>query len=150
VPVTIRAVRLLLGALGLAQVGLGVLHIVRNASVTTPAAAGPGHLWHEAAAWNAAIGVGFLWIALRRTRPGDALPILTTFVALWVVLSAWDLSTHRIDHVELLGHGSLLAGYLVVLVLRHLRPPPDTGGPPAPAPVQRPALRLLRSPDRTR
>jgi predicted anti-sigma-YlaC factor YlaD len=145
-----RAARWLLGALGLVQVGFGVLHIVRNASVTTPAGAGPGHLWHEAAAWNAAIGVGFVWIALRRTRPGDALPILTTFVALWVVLSVWDLSTHRIDHVELLGHGSLLAGYLVVLMLRHRRRPPDAGGPQAPAPAGRPKLRLVRGHDHTR
>jgi hypothetical protein len=88
------------------------------------------HLWHEAAAWNAAVGAGFVLIALRRSRPTDALPMLTTFVALLMMVNAWDLFAGRIDQAELLVHSFLFAGYLVVLALRHPRLDPGTAARP--------------------
>jgi anti-sigma factor RsiW len=65
------ALRALLGTLGAAQFLLGTARIggvPATHHLHTGADAG-GHLWHESAAWNVAVGAGFAWIALRRTRP---------------------------------------------------------------------------------
>jgi predicted anti-sigma-YlaC factor YlaD len=126
--------RFALGALGVAQFVLGMLQIARNAAVEhahdTVVAAGatPGHLWHESAAWNVAVGAGFAWIAWRRTRPTGTLPMLTAFVALLVMLSASDVFAGRVEQIRLLSHGFLLAGYAIVLALCH--PRLDPGRPP--------------------
>jgi predicted anti-sigma-YlaC factor YlaD len=128
------ALRVALGALGAAQFLLGMLQIARNSAVEhahdTVVAAGatPGHLWHESAAWNVAVGAGFAWIAWRRTRPTGTLPMLTAFVALLVLLSANDVFAGRVEQIRLLSHGFLLAGYAIVVALCH--PRLDPGRPP--------------------
>jgi predicted anti-sigma-YlaC factor YlaD len=162
--------RVALGALGAAQFVLGMLQIARNSAVdhdhNTIVAAGatPGHLWHESAAWNVAVGAGFAWSAWRRTRPTGTLPMLTAFVGLLVLLSANDVFAGRVEQIRLLSHGFLLAGYAIVLALCH--PRLDPGRPPRqgqrghrwrrrvldldatePAP---PSLRLIQGQARTR
>jgi predicted anti-sigma-YlaC factor YlaD len=129
------ALRVILGAFGAAQFLLGMAQIARNAAVDpghgalTAAGATPGHLWHESAAWNVAVGAGFAWIAWRRARPTGALPMLTAFVALLVLLSASDVLAGRVEQIRLLSHGFLLAGYAIVLALCHRRL--DPGTPPS-------------------
>jgi predicted anti-sigma-YlaC factor YlaD len=86
------------------------------------------YLWHESAAWNLAIGAGFLWIATRRGRPTGALPILTAFVAMLVLLSASDVIAGRVDTARLISHAFLLTGYAVIVALT--RPSLDLGPPP--------------------
>jgi predicted anti-sigma-YlaC factor YlaD len=122
--------RLALGALGLAQFALGMAQVA-GAQVAHPHIGGvsPGHLWHESAAWNVAIGAGFVWIAVRRTRTAGVLPILTAFVGLLGLLSVGDLTAGRVDSVRLFSHGFVLAGYLIMVVLS--RPAFDPGRPPA-------------------
>jgi predicted anti-sigma-YlaC factor YlaD len=99
--------------LGLTQVGGGVsaghTHIGLNAT--------PGHLWHESAAWNVAVGAGYLFIALRRTRPTGLVPMLTAFVAMLLLLSVTDLTGGRVDVARLVGHGFVIIGYLLVVAL---------------------------------
>lgn len=73
-----------------------------------------GHLWHEAAAWNVAVGAAFLFVAARRTPPTGLVPMLSAFVGTLVLLSVNDLMTGRVDATRLVSHGFLLAGYLVV------------------------------------
>src|SRR6185295_19911289 len=75
-----RALRVVLGAFGAAQFALGILQAAGSAAQhdhgsDSPLGVNPGHLWHESAAWNVAIGAGFAWIALRRGRPNGALPM---------------------------------------------------------------------------
>jgi predicted anti-sigma-YlaC factor YlaD len=127
---TLRAALGVLGAvqllLALAQVlavdqGVGHLH------GTTVDGATPDHLWHESAAWNVAIGAGFLWIALRRTRASGLVPTLTAFVAVLTMLSVVDVANGRVETVRLVSHGLILAGYLIILAL--LRPGLQTGDP---------------------
>jgi predicted anti-sigma-YlaC factor YlaD len=127
---TLRAALGVLGAvqllLALAQVlaageGVGHLH------GTTLDGATPDHLWHESAAWNVAIGAGFVWIALRRTRPNGLVPTLTAFVAVLTLLSVVDVANGRVESVRLVSHGLILAGYLIILAL--LRPGLHTGDP---------------------
>lgn len=127
--VPLRAALGLLGAvqlvLGLAQIGRGAVDGHDHGDVTALAA---GHLWHESAAWNVAVGAGFLFVALRRTPPAGLLPTLTAFVAALALLSINDLITARVAPQRLVSHGFLVAGYLITLALSHpaLRP----GDPP--------------------
>ena len=99
--------------LGLTQVGGGV----SAAHVHTGLDATPGHLWHESAAWNVAVGAGFLFIALRRSRPTGLVPMLTAFVGMLLLLSVNDLSAGRVDATRLVSHGFVLAGYLLAVAL---------------------------------
>jgi predicted anti-sigma-YlaC factor YlaD len=127
---TLRAALGLLGAvqllLALAQV-LAVGDGVRHLHDTTVDGATPNHLWHESAAWNVAIGAGFLWIALRRTRPSGLVPTLTAFIAVLTLLSAVDVVSGRVEPVRLVSHGLILAGYVIILALT--RPELRTGDP---------------------
>jgi predicted anti-sigma-YlaC factor YlaD len=99
--------------LGLAQVGGGAssLHVHTGLDAT------PGHLWHESAAWNVAVGAGFLFIALRRSRPTGLVPMLTAFVGMLLLLSVNDLSAARVDGERLVSHGFVILGYLIVVAL---------------------------------
>ncbi|WP_084557240.1 zf-HC2 domain-containing protein, partial [Couchioplanes caeruleus] len=115
--------------LGLAQVGggAGSLHVHSGMEAT------PGHLWHESAAWNVAVGAGFLFIALRRNRPTGLVPMLTAFVGMLLLLSVNDLSAARVDATRLVSHGFVIAGYLIVVALSRVtagpaRPPGDRAG----------------------
>lgn len=160
------ALRGLLGALGVGQFLLGVVQITGGARTSVlhasqhVAGVGPGHLWHESAAWNLALGVGFVWIALRRARPTGLLPTLTMFVGVLTLLSANDMLVDRVDVQRLLSHGFVVAGYLIIVLLS--RPALDPGPPPADGrdrgprwrvrfdepepPAARPPLRLLPAP----
>ena len=93
--------------LGLAQVGGGAV----GAHVHTGLDATPGHLWHESAAWNVAVGAGYLFIALRRNRPTGLVPMLTAFVGMLLLLSVNDLTAGRVDATRLVSHGFVLLGY---------------------------------------
>ncbi|MER5334617.1 zf-HC2 domain-containing protein [Micromonospora sp. NPDC002717] len=123
--VSLRAVLGLIGALqlvlGLAQIGRGVagphVHLAADGLAA-------GHLWHESAAWNVAVGAGFLFVAARRTPPTGLVPMLSAFVGTLVLLSVNDLATGRVDTTRLVSHGFLLVGYALVVVLSRpgLRP----------------------------
>jgi predicted anti-sigma-YlaC factor YlaD len=117
--------------LGLAQIGASASN-VHNHTLAT--ATGSGHLSHEAAAWNVAVGAGFLWIALNRRRSAGLIPVLTAFVGLLALLSVNDYLAARVEPARLLSHALLVVGYLITLALT--RPGLDFGQPPA---GQRPA-----------
>ncbi|SNY67751.1 Putative zinc-finger [Paractinoplanes atraurantiacus] len=103
--------------LGLDQIGGGV---VAGGHEHTAAAADPGHLWHESAAWNVAVGAGYLFIALRRVRPSGLVPMLTAFVGMLVLLSVNDLSGGRVDATRLVSHGFVILGYLLIVTLSRI------------------------------
>jgi len=139
---------------GLAQVGGGA----SSPHVHTGLGATPGHLWHESAAWNVAVGAGYLFIALRRNRPTGLVPMLTAFVGMLLLLSVNDLSAARVDGTRLVSHAFVILGYLLVVALSRVtggsaQPPGDRAGLGArwhlapddePAgPVRAPRLRLL-------
>lgn len=141
--------RVALGVLGTAQLVLGLLQLTTlrpaaesHAHGTTVDGATPGHLWHESAAWNVAVGAAFLWVAARRGRPTGIVPILTVFIGMLVLLSAADIWAGRVEAARLASHAFVLTGYLIVLALSRrsldLTPPGavlgDAGRRPAPAP----------------
>jgi predicted anti-sigma-YlaC factor YlaD len=117
----IGAVQLILG---LAQVGGGVSSEHVHAGVD----ASTGHLWHESAAWNVAVGAGYLFIALRRHRPSGLVPMLTAFVGMLLLLSVNDLTAGRVDSTRLISHGFVILGYLLVVSLSKIAP--ESARPP--------------------
>ncbi|WBB67801.1 hypothetical protein, partial [Micromonospora sp. WMMD812] len=124
-----RAVLTLRGALGLIgalQLVLGLVQVGRGpAGHLHTGVAASGHLWHESAAWNIAVGAGFLFVAARRTRPTGLVPMLSAFVGTLLLLSINDLLLGRVDPTRLVSHGFLLTGYLVVVALSRPRMWPD-------------------------
>jgi predicted anti-sigma-YlaC factor YlaD len=140
-----NVLRVALGLIGTAQVFLGMLQIANGGTidphVTGEHGATPGHLWHESAAWNVALGAGFVFVAVRRTRPTGLVPTLTAFVGVLALLSANDLLLGRVDVERLVTHGSILAGYLIVVALSRSMFSP--GEPPAGRPDDRARLRAI-------
>ncbi|MCP2324355.1 putative anti-sigma-YlaC factor YlaD [Hamadaea flava] len=125
--------RLALLAVGLAQFLLGVAQISSLAAGGSHshdpvvAAVSSGHLWHESAAWNVAIGAALAWLAWRRTRPGGLLPVMTAFVAVLTLLTVNDAVIGRVEVSRILSHGFVLAGYALLLMLNRR----GFGEPPA-------------------
>jgi predicted anti-sigma-YlaC factor YlaD len=133
-PRLVPALRSLLAGFGLVQLWLGMVQIAQAAAGSVHLHGGqvaggatPDHLWHESAAWNVAVGAGFLWIALRRARPAGMVPTLSAFVVALTLLSTSDVFAGDVEPPRLLGHAVLLAGYLVVLALS--RPDLDLRAP---------------------
>ena len=110
--------------LGLAQVGGGssTEHVHGGTDATA------GHLWHESAAWNVAVGAAYLFLALRRSRPAGLVPMLTAFVGMLLLLSVNDLSASRVDGTRLVSHGFVILGYLLVVALSKISA--ETATPP--------------------
>lgn len=123
-PTRARLARNLRGALALiggAQLLLGVdqLANLSGGAMTDATMAGttPAHLVHESAAWNLAIGAGFLFVAWRRTRPAGVLPMLSVFVAVLTVMSVGDALDGMVAAGRLATHLLMVAGYVIVLAL---------------------------------
>ncbi len=130
-----QALRVLLTVIGACQLLLGLVQVTGFATGTVLhdghllGGTNADHLWHESAAWNVAIGAGFLWLALRRVRPIGLLPILTAFVTMLVLLSANDIAAERVDTGRLLSHALIITGYAIIVALS--RPSLDFSDPPS-------------------
>jgi predicted anti-sigma-YlaC factor YlaD len=75
------------------------------------------HFTHESAAWNIAVGIGFIWIAWKVGRAAGLVPTLTAFVAVLILLTGWDIGHGQVGLTRLSAHVLLLVGYVIVLVL---------------------------------
>jgi predicted anti-sigma-YlaC factor YlaD len=110
-----------LAVVGGSQLFLGLVQMTTSLPAThlhgTGPAANSHHLWTESAAWNMAIGAGFLWTAARRAPASALIPVLTAFVALLTLFTANDLWSGRVEPQHLLSHGLVIAGYLLLMVL---------------------------------
>ena len=153
--------RVALAIVAVAQLLIGVLQLlgieIAADHIHVGSLAGD-HTGNESAAWDIAIGAGFLWIAARRGRPTGTLPILTVFVAALVVLNVNDLAGGQTDLAHVATHSFVAVGYLIVLALMHPafeahRPPPGRadGGDPERRPDhnERPSVQHLPQPRRT-
>ncbi|GAA5179811.1 zf-HC2 domain-containing protein [Rugosimonospora acidiphila] len=114
--------RMALGAIGAGQILLGVAQIAGSTMAgAMPASEMEGasvdHLVHESAAWNLAVGAGFLFIAWRRSRPSGVVPTLTAFVGVLTLMSLGDLIDGTVAPSRLASHALLLIGYAIVVVL---------------------------------
>lgn len=80
-----------------------------------------GHLSSEFAAWNAAIGAGFTYVAARRGDPGALVPLLTVLLATLTLLYLADISDGDVTVTRLVSHVFLVLGYLIVVSLARRR-----------------------------
>jgi predicted anti-sigma-YlaC factor YlaD len=153
-PQLVTALRVLLGLVGLAQAELAVIGML-GAHSTAPGTQGVvlqgaslTHFAHESAAWNLALGVGFLWVAWRSTRSAGMVPTLATFVAVLTVLVVMDAMAGGVDVARLLAHGLVVLGLILMIVLDRL-PRPTGGTVPGAPTLRRGRLDPTRSADAT-
>ncbi len=115
--------RLALLTVGLGQFLLGVAQISNYATTLAESTHGgtgsvsSGHLWHESAAWNVAIGAALAWLAWRRNRPTALIPVMTAFVAVLGLLTINDALAGRVDGSRILSHSLVLTGYALLLLM---------------------------------
>ena len=132
-----HALRVLLGLVGLAQVEIAFVGVLtaqsggHDSQGITLEGASVTHFAHESAAWNLALGVGFMWIAWRssRTTASGMVPMLVTFVAVLAVLVVLDAIAGRVDPERFLLHGLVLLGLILLIVLDRLPRPAVPGAP---------------------
>lgn len=138
-PRLVTALRILLGLVGLAQLDIAVVGVLtaqsagHGSQVVMLEGASIAHLAHESAAWNLALGVGFLWIAWRSSRTSGMVPTLATFVAVLAALVVLDVMAGRVDPERFLLHGLVALGLILVMVLDRLPRPTRGTVPGAPA-----------------
>ena len=132
--------RVLLGLVGLVQAEVALAGML-GPHTSAPDAQGVVlhgaslvHFAHESAAWNLALGVGFLWVAWRSSRPSEMIPMLSTFVAVLTVVVVMDKMAGGVDTARLLGHGLVALGLLLMIVLGRL-PKPAGGTVPGVRPI---------------
>ncbi|MGH3911273.1 MAG: zf-HC2 domain-containing protein [Pseudonocardiaceae bacterium] len=123
-----RVARVLLAVVAVGQMGLslaGLLAVNMTSTVGHVGAQVGGatmaHMSHEAAAWNLAIGAGFLWVSLQSSRSAGLVPVLSAFVGLLTLLSTVDLVLGRVEPIRLLTHGLVVVGLALVLLLDRQR-----------------------------
>lgn len=122
------AVRAALGAVGVGQFAVAVSGVLAGAGhhgTVELAGASAVHLSHESSAWNLALAVGFLWVAVGGSRSGGSqvaglTPVVAVFVGVLAVLSLLDVSGGRVDPARLLTHGLVVAGLALLVVLRQM------------------------------
>ncbi|MEJ3654925.1 zf-HC2 domain-containing protein [Actinomycetes bacterium KLBMP 9759] len=146
------AVRLALGAVAVGQFALAVSGVVAaggHHGQTGAAVAGAGvvHFAHESSAWNLALAVAFLWVATGPVRVAGLLPVLTAFVAALGALSVVDVFGGHVEPARLVTHGLVVAGLVLLVVLRRLSGDGGDGGlatTVSERPARRARRRLLR------
>ncbi|MDN5915597.1 MAG: zf-HC2 domain-containing protein [Pseudonocardia sp.] len=128
------AVRAGLGLVGVGQVALAAAGVVGAAFAghlgvgdVHMAGASAAHFAHESSAWNLALGIGFVAVALGGARlVAGLVPVIGAFVGVLAVLSVVDLVAGRVDPTRLLAHGLVVVGFLLLLL--HRRVLRDDGG----------------------
>src|SRR5262249_5955278 len=151
-PQLIRSLRALLGVVGLAQAELGLAAMLgahtsgHAAEAVVLQGASVAHFAHESAAWNMALGVGFLWVSWRSSRPSGMVPTWVPCGAALTVLVVLDTMAGGVDATRLLAHGLVVLGLILVIVLDRL-PRPAGGSAPRSAMGRRRWLPLPRKSD---
>jgi predicted anti-sigma-YlaC factor YlaD len=107
-----------LAIVAIAQLSLSVAQLLGMGNGMTISAMA-GHLSHESTAWNAAVGVGLLWAALRPKAAAGQLPVVTGFVLVLLGLSVVDLMGNAVTGARLASHVFVLLGLVLLFVVRH-------------------------------
>lgn len=124
--------RIPLAIVGALQLLLGVAQLVGMDHTSHLGMAGAEHLFNESAAWNLALGLGFLAAAFRPALARGLLPALTAFIAVLTVVSVIDAVNGTVDQARLVGHCLIVIGLVMLfLVDRRSRRDPRDGTPAA-------------------
>jgi predicted anti-sigma-YlaC factor YlaD len=104
-----------IAAVGVAQVGLGLLQVTGFSPLDV---LDGGHIGNESAAWNVAIGVALLGIARLRRCPTAVLIMLTAFLGTLTVVTLSDVLDGRVGPARIATHLLAATGYALVLYAR--------------------------------
>lgn len=141
-----EAVQLGLGAVGIAQFavaanGLAMGDVADHHGVVDLAGASATHFSHESVAWNLALAVGFLWVAVGGTREVarvvGLIPVIGAFVIGLSMLSASDAANGWVSPDRLATHLLVVVGLALLLTMRRLARR-DGGGTDAAGPAEAP------------
>jgi predicted anti-sigma-YlaC factor YlaD len=87
-----------------------------------------GHMNHESASWNLAVGIGLSWAAMRTRTAAAQLPMLTVFVATLAGMSVLDVLRGDVSAARLLSHLPLVVGVALLYLVRRTRRDGDEPG----------------------
>ncbi len=152
-----ESTRLLLGLLGVAQCALAIGQFAgfdfgmthhHGAEMTR-------HLMNESTAWSLAIGIGFIYCALRPYATSGVLPVLGVLVTALTAFVIGDLYSGVVPVSRVLSHGILVAALVLVVVVHRTRrpetsPPARTSNPARTELVLPPGARFGRRADHLR
>jgi predicted anti-sigma-YlaC factor YlaD len=113
---------------GLAQLVIGLPAITGDSLGMTMSM----HAAHEAAAWNLAIAVAFVAVAIVPRRAAGLIPLLATFLVVLSALSVRDIVHGAVTADRLATHVAVLLGLVLVVVLDRA----ERAFPPAPSTAQ--------------
>jgi predicted anti-sigma-YlaC factor YlaD len=130
-PALVSVLRVLLAVVGLAQVALGAAELRGAAGPAGMRMDGASmmHFGHEIAAWDIALGVGFCWVAWRRSRSVGVVPTLATFIVVLTGFGVADLASGQVGLSRFLLHLWALAGLILLIMIDRGRPPAGPGTP---------------------
>jgi predicted anti-sigma-YlaC factor YlaD len=98
---------------GLAQLAIGLPALTGDSLGMTMSV----HAAHEAAAWNLAIAVAFVAVAIVPRRAAGLIPLLATFLVVLSALSIRDLAQGEVSADRLATHAAVLVGLVLLVVL---------------------------------
>nr|WP_281361906.1 zf-HC2 domain-containing protein [Nakamurella aerolata] len=110
-----RLSRVLLAIVGVLQLALSIAQLLGAATMTHPMAGAGEHLSNESAAWNLALGAGFVVAAGLPRLARGLLPTLAAFLAVLTVVSAVDLWQGNASAGRVSSHVLVLLGALLLL-----------------------------------
>ena len=117
----VRWPRCALGGIAVAQLGLAVAQLFgvvpTVAHLHHEAESVARHLFNEGTAWNLALGVGLLWAAFRPRAASGQIPVLGGFLLVLVAYSTHDLITGAAPVTRVAGHGILVAGLILLIIV---------------------------------
>ncbi|WP_167464778.1 zf-HC2 domain-containing protein [Nocardia brasiliensis] len=124
------AARLALGVLGVLQCALGLVQLagIDFGMSHHHGAEMSRHLLNESTAWSLAIGIGFIYCALRPHAASGVLPVLGVLVAALSAFVVADLYSGVVPISRVLSHGVLVVALALVVVVHRTRRP--TTSPP--------------------
>jgi predicted anti-sigma-YlaC factor YlaD len=110
--------RSVLGLVGLLQ-ALLAWPVVADGTMAMAGTSSTGmvHVEHETGAWNIAVAIAFLTVALAPRLAAGALPFLGSFAVLLSVLTVQDLGAGHVHADRAVSHALLLLGVALVAVV---------------------------------
>jgi predicted anti-sigma-YlaC factor YlaD len=108
-----HGLRIALSLAGVAQLAVGVPAVVGDSLGMAMSA----HAAHEAAAWNIAVGIGFLAAAFVPRRAAGLVPLLSVFLLVLGALSVRDYADGAVGAARLATHLAAAFGLAVLVFL---------------------------------
>lgn len=126
---TPQVVRVCLAVVAIAQTGLALTQLVgADTGMSGHGGFMMGHMSHESAAWNLAVGIGLVWAALRTGTAAAQLPMLSVFVGALTAASLLDLTRGDVTVGRLVTHIPVLVGVALLYLVHRLHRDDDRPG----------------------